>query len=100
MSIGLPGLGWALVSAASIAILAATDPKRRRRTQGAARSVMRLLLLLATFVPGAVLGFAGRWSDFLIWIGASALFGWAIAALFNAWPRPGRSLADRSRGPD
>ncbi len=87
MSVGLAGLGWALFSAAGIAILAATDPKRRRSSHGAARSAIRLLLLLAVLAPGAALGVAGRWSDFLIWIGAAAVFGWAVAAVSNAWSR-------------
>jgi hypothetical protein len=87
MSVGLPGLGWALFSAAGIAILAATDPKRKRRRHGAARSAMRLLLTLLILAPGAALGVAGRWSDFLVWIGAAAVFGWAVAALANAWSR-------------
>ena len=87
MSVGLAGLGWALFSAAGIAILAATDPKRRRRSHDAARSAIRLLLLMAVLAPGAALGVAGRWSDFLIWIGAAAVFGWAVAAVSNTWSR-------------
>jgi hypothetical protein len=94
MSVGLPGLVWALFSAAGIAILAATDPKRRRKTRGA-RSAMRLLLLLLILAPGAALGVAGRWSDFLIWIGAAAVFGWAVAALSNAWSRSGVNRSQR-----
>jgi hypothetical protein len=77
------GLGCAVFSAAGVAILAATDPKRRRGSRRPARSAMRRLVLLAIFVPGVALGFAGRWSDFLIWIGAAAVLGWGIAALFN-----------------
>jgi hypothetical protein len=35
---------------------------------------------------------AGRWSDFLIWVGAAAIFGWGIAALFNVrWRRRGEN---------
>jgi hypothetical protein len=96
MSVGLPGLVWAVVSAAGIAILAATDPKRRRMIQSATRSAARLLLLLGILTPGVALGVAGRWSDFLIWIGATAVFGWAIAALSNVWSK---SRMDRSQRP-
>jgi MFS family permease len=83
MSVGLLGLGCALLSAAGVAILAAIDPKRRRDARRAPRSGLRWLLVLAIFIPGAVLGVAGRWSDFLIWVGAAAVLGWGIAALFN-----------------
>jgi hypothetical protein len=38
-------------------------------------------------MPGLALGVAGRWGDFLIWIGASAILGWAIAALANMGPK-------------
>jgi hypothetical protein len=96
MSAGLSGLGWALFSAAGIAVLAATDPKRRRKTRDA-RSAMRLLLLLLIIAPGAALGVAGRWSDFLIWIGAAAVFGWAVAALSNAWSRSRMDRLQRRR---
>ena len=84
-------LGWfgffgALISAACIALLAAVDP--RRRGEAATRSGVRWLLLLVTLLPGLALGIAGRWSDFLIWIGAAAIFGWAIAALANRRAKP------------
>lgn len=81
MLLGWLGLSAALVTAACIALLATLDPKRR-----GARSVrprLRALLALAMFTPGLALGIAGRWSDFLIWIGAAAIFGWAIATLVN-----------------
>jgi hypothetical protein len=81
MLLGWLGLSGALVSAACIALLAVVDPKRRG--DAATRPVARWLLLLATLLPGLALGTAGRWSDFLIWIGAAAIFGWAIAALAN-----------------
>jgi hypothetical protein len=85
MLLGWLGLSGALVSAACIALLAAVDP--RRRGDAATRPVVRWLLLLATLLPGLALGTAGRWSDFLIWIGAAAMFGWAIAALANRRPK-------------
>jgi hypothetical protein len=81
MLLGWLGLLGALVSAACIALLAAADLKRRN--VALARPGLRRLLIAATFMPGLALGLAGRWSDFLIWIGAAAILGWAITALAN-----------------
>ena len=86
MLLGWLGLSGALVSAACIALLAAVDPKRRG--VAVARPGMRWLLVAVTFIPGLALGIAGRWSDFLIWVGAAAIFGWAIAALVNMRRKP------------
>jgi MFS family permease len=83
MPVGLLGLGCAVLSAAGVAILAMIDPKRRRDTRRAARSGLRRVLWLAIFIPGIALGIAGRWSEFLIWIGAAAVFGWGITALLS-----------------
>lgn len=85
--VDLLGLGCAVFSAAAIGVLAATDPKRMRGASHAARSPARAPLWLAAFAPGVALGVAGRWSDFLIWIGAAAILGWAVAAVANARPR-------------
>ncbi|MBR1123243.1 hypothetical protein JQ628_17080 [Bradyrhizobium lablabi] len=84
--LGWLGLCGALVSAGCIALLAAADPKRRGVAP--ARPGLRWLLVSAMFLPGLSLGIAGRWSDFLIWIGAAAIFGWAIAALANRHQKP------------
>lgn len=81
MLLGWLGLGGAVASAMCIALLAAIEP--RRSGDRTARRGIRWLLLFAIFLPGLALGLAGRWSDFLIWIGAAAMFGWAIAALAN-----------------
>jgi hypothetical protein len=89
MPVGLLGLGCALLSAAGVAILAAIDPKRRRGARRAARSATRRLLWLTVFLPGVALGIAGQWSDFLIWIGAAAVFGWGITALLSVRRRQG-----------
>jgi hypothetical protein len=89
MLVGWLGLGCAVFSAAGVAILAAIDPKRSRDTRRAARSGLRRLLWLAVFIPGIALGIAGRWSEFLIWIGAAAVLGWGIAALFSVRRRQG-----------
>jgi hypothetical protein len=80
------GLGGALLSAACIALLAALDPKRRG-ADSTWRGTRRMLAI-AAFMPGIALGLAGRWSDFLIWVGAAAIFGWAIAALANMRAKP------------
>ena len=88
MSVGWLGFGCAILSTVGVIILATVDPKRRRAARRAAHSRVRWLLGFAIFIPGIALGFAGRWSDFLVWIGAAALLGWAVAALAN-WRRPG-----------
>jgi hypothetical protein len=79
------GLGFvcAFASAAAIAALAASDPKRRRARRGQTNSTTRWTLLLATLIPGITLAAAGRWTDVLVWVGAAAVLGWAIAALSN-----------------
>ena len=99
MLVGWLGLGCALLSAAGVAILAAIDPKRRRDSRRAARSAMRWLLVLAIFIPGVALGLAGRWSDFLLWIGAAAVLGWGDSRLVQcaaASSRPKEQLIDRA----
>ena len=85
MLLGWLGLSGALASAACIGLLAAADPKRRG--VGLARPGLRRLLIAAAFMPGLALAIAGRWSDFLIWIGAAAILGWAVAALANRRPK-------------
>jgi hypothetical protein len=82
------GPGCALISAACIALLAAVDPRRRGALP--ARAGLRGLLAFAALLPGIALAVTGRWTDFLIWIGAAGIFGWAIAVLANlrAEPRP------------
>jgi hypothetical protein len=79
--LGWLGMDGALVSAICIAHLAALDPRRRgmKHTQ----AVVRRLLVFSMFSPGVALGLANRWSDFLIWVGAGAILGWAISALAN-----------------
>ena len=81
MPVDLLGLGCAFLSAGFIAVLAATDPKRRGSAGRTVVALPRSLLWLATLAPGVALGVAGRWSDVLIWVGAAALLGWAIAAV-------------------
>ncbi len=86
MLLGWLGLSGALVSAACIVLLAADDPRRRGVVP--ARPGLRRLLILMTFAPGLALGVTGRWRDLLIWVGAAANFGWAIAVLANRRPKP------------
>jgi hypothetical protein len=80
------GPSCALISATCIAFLAAVDPKRRGALP--ARPGLHRLLALATLLPGIALAAAGRWTDFLIWIGAAGIFGWAIATLANLRAKP------------
>jgi hypothetical protein len=91
MLVGWLGFGCALLSTAGVAVLAAIDPKRRRDARRSAHSGVRWFVGIAIFVPGIALGVAGRWSDFLIWVGAAAVFGWAVAALSNM---PSRRRSD------
>ena len=95
MPLGLLGLGCAVLSAAGVVFLAALDPKRRRDARRAAWSNARRLMAFAVFAPGIVLGFFGLWSEFLVWIGAAAVLGWAIAAISNVqWRRRDGDTAD------
>jgi len=73
----------ALVSAVFVVILAATDRKRRQLRRGASWPMTRAIAAFAIFLQGLALALYGRWSDFLIWIGAAAVIGWGIAAAFN-----------------
>lgn len=84
MPVNLLGLGCAILSAGFIGALAATDPKRRGSAGRSVPVLPRWFFWLAASGPGLVLGAVGLWSDFLIWIGAAALLGWAIAAVVGS----------------
>jgi hypothetical protein len=99
MPVDLLGLGCAFLSAGFIAVLAATDPKRRGSGGRVVVALPRWLLWLATFAPGVALGVAGRWSDVLIWVGAAALLGWAVAAIASKVAL-GQITSPRSRRSD
>lgn len=79
-------LGWlgfccAVTSAGSIVLLAVRDPRRNGLVR--AKAGFRRLLFFLVLLPGLMLGIADQWSDFLIWIGATAIFGWTIALVIN-----------------
>ena len=46
---------------------------------------MRRLAIAFALLPGALLAMTGRWVEFLIWLGAAAVLGWAIAAAVSTF---------------
>lgn len=70
-----------LVSTLSILALAARDPKRLRRRGGATAGRSRIPLALLALAPGVWLAATGQGVAFLLWVGATAVLGWCIAAL-------------------
>lgn len=71
-----------LLSLAGIAVLAATDPKRRRVFGlPEARRRPAALACLLTLAPGAALLIAGQSAAFVMWLAAVPLIGWGLAAL-------------------
>ena len=70
-----------LVSLLGTLGLAASDPKRLRRKAVKAPRLARTGFVLLTLAPGVWLGATLQGVGFLLWIGASAVLGWAIAAL-------------------
>ena len=83
MSAGWIAVLCTLVSALGILGLAASDPKRRRGTGRLPRHA-RTGLTLLTLAPGVWLAATVQGVAFLIWIGASAVLGWTVAALASA----------------
>lgn len=80
----------ALASTAAIAVtlagigrLAATDPKRRRSfgLQPFRGNRQVVLALAAVFMPGVLLLAIGSGADFVGWLGAICVAGWAVAAV-------------------
>lgn len=82
-----------LVSLLGTVGLAATDPKRLRRKAVATPRTARIGLVLLTLAPGVWLAATLQGVGFLLWIGASAVLGWTVAALAS------RSSATRRRNP-
>ena len=83
MSAGWIAVLCTLVSALGILGLAASDPKRRRG-KGRLPRYARTGLTLLTLAPGVWLAATVQGVAFLIWIGASAILGWTVAALASA----------------
>lgn len=79
------GLSWSAICAAMLAL---TDPKRRRHhnrndqelhLKGTSRNLFWVALLL----PGLVTGGVGDWSAFTNWLGACTVLSWLIVVW---WP--------------
>src|SRR3546814_11734479 len=98
----------ALATVAAIAVtiggvgrLAATDPKRRRSFdlppyQGRRRVT---LAVTAVFLPGMLLLIFGTGADFVGWLGAIFVAGWAFEAVPSArCDLPGGAHIGRGRG--
>ncbi len=75
-AITLAGIGW----------LAVTDPKRRRvfEMSDPARPRRTVPVVAAAFIPGIALLALGNGAAFVVWLGATTVFGWGIAALTPA----------------
>lgn len=71
------------VTLAGIGRLAATDPKRRRSfgMQPFRGNRQVVLALTAVFMPGVLLLAIGSGADFIAWLGAICVAGWAVAAV-------------------
>jgi hypothetical protein len=70
-----------LVSLLGTIGLAASDPKRLRRKAATIPRPARTGFVLLTLAPGIWLAATMQGVGFLLWIGASAVLGWAVAAL-------------------
>jgi hypothetical protein len=70
-----------LVSLLGTIGLAASDPKRLRRRAVTPPRFARTGLALLTLAPGVWLGATFQGVGFLLWIGASAVLGWIVAAV-------------------
>jgi len=88
------GLLAVLMSAFCLAFLAASDSKRLPERRTTVSGLRRLAIALA-ILPGAVLAITGDWVGFLIWLGAIAVLGWMIAAVFSAFFPPRNSRVDQ-----
>jgi hypothetical protein len=82
-----------LMSTICLVVLAAFDPRRAPERAGA-KGLRRLATALA-ILPGVLLVAIGEWAAFLIWLGAIAVLGWIIAAVFSAFVMRRNSRADR-----
>jgi len=91
MSLGFLAI---VMSALCLAFLAASDSKRLPARRAALSGLRRLAIALA-ILPGAALAITGGWVGFLIWLGAVAVLGWMIAAVFSAFVPTKNSRADQ-----
>lgn len=70
-----------LVSLLGTLGLAASDPKRLRHKAVTTPRLARIGFAVLALAPGAWLGATLQVGGFLLWIGASAVLGWIVAAL-------------------
>lgn len=79
------------LTSVQLLILCLGDPKRRRSSGNKGRittASQRRLLAVTASVPGVICVALGDAAALFIWLGGSALFGWALAAWFARAPRP------------
>jgi hypothetical protein len=79
MSATLLGCLSALTSTLFLAFLAASDARRLPERSSTLAGLRRLALAVA-ILPGVLLAIGSQWVAFLIWLGATAVLGWAVAA--------------------
>lgn len=75
-----------LASAGLILLLGLGDPKRRRaaRKGGGHSPTLRRLLTSATLLPGIAFIIYGDTAAFLLWLGGTAVAGWAVSTALPA----------------
>jgi hypothetical protein len=79
MSATLLGFLAALTSTLFLAFLAASDARRLPGRRSAVGGLRRLAIAVA-ILPGALVSIGGQWVAFMIWLGTTAVLGWAVAA--------------------
>lgn len=70
-----------LFSVIGFALLALTDAKRHRRgrLRFNLRQSQRIVVVLITVLPGAILPSLGLYSGLLVWVGGCTVLGWLVA---------------------
>lgn len=79
-------LGALFLSAIPVVLLCIGDPKRRRAAgeRGGATSRSRSMSVVTACVPGVACALLGDSAAFMLWLGGTALLGWAAATGFAA----------------
>ncbi|ATY32965.1 hypothetical protein [Sphingomonas psychrotolerans] len=79
-------LGALFLSAIPVILLCVGDPKRRRAAgeRGGAASRPRSMFVIMACIPGFACALLGDSAAFMLWLGGTALLGWAAAASFVA----------------
>lgn len=75
-------LGALVLAAIPVIFLCRGDPKRRRAAgePGGMPPGRRWLLVMAAIMPGLGCALLGDAAAFMLWLGGTALAGWALAA--------------------